>query len=369
MSVFVWSKSSSKTWRRSAPSCDVLPSPTPKCLPTPTKNFCNHPVWALLYIAMTSLIVTLGPLLSLCEWDVFFSNFQPSYKQKFEQIIRDSCSRTAPDLDTIPSTCWSLFTTDDSSCPPHQPVEALRPTGTQRRRHPVHHAEVLWVRAPKSFPAHTRVRAWNWSVSNHTGCAIRRKFRNFLQSVKLAPLTGCTSTPWPRAFCTHCCASLPSSWASNNAGTEIKAVPPCILLSSRRLFQQSPWRQESDRTRWGPVCSCRASAIVDGIHQNRNAGRAQVVPIHKKTLHWQDLLMNAVLIMTTSFLSQVLIALFYTVVKQLLCGLAADTWSLWPNFLAQAFRHLHDPKWSLKQDLTNLASKGLRPFCLHFLFW
>ena len=64
------------------------------------------------------------------------------------------------------------------------------------------------------------------------------------------------------------------------------------------------------------------------------------------------------------YLSQVLIALVYAVVKQLLCGLAADTWSLWPNFLAQAFRHLHDPKWHLRPDLTNLASKRLSTFFL-----
>ena len=65
-------------------------------------------------------------------------------------------------------------------------------------------------------------------VSNHT-CAIRRKLRNFLRSVKLAPPTGCTSTPWPRAFCTASCAELPSSWSSNNAGLK----PATTLLSQK----------------------------------------------------------------------------------------------------------------------------------------
>ena len=50
--------------------------------------------------------------------------------------------------------------------------------------------------------------------------------------VKLAPPTGCTSTPWPTAFCTNCCAAVPSSCTSNDADTEVVTCKNLRTVSS-----------------------------------------------------------------------------------------------------------------------------------------
>ena len=62
---------------------------------------------------------------------------------------------------------------------------------------------------PKSLPAQTRVREQYCNWCSHTVCAIRRKLRNFLRSVKLAPPTA----PLGR----RPCVPLPVLWYPHHA--------------------------------------------------------------------------------------------------------------------------------------------------------
>ena len=121
----------------------------------------------------------------------------------------------------------SFFTTSGTCYRQHPRVEVLHPSGMRTRQVPVLHPTALWVR---TYP--NRSLPKRGSGIGNGRCRTRRSVQfggSCGTSVKLAPPTGCTSTPWPRAFCTASCAELPSSWASNNAGLK----PATTLLSQK----------------------------------------------------------------------------------------------------------------------------------------